>query len=1072
MLISKSVFILSLGLLLSHPQLSNGHTVNKTNPGVGIIALRSNGSQGIPILKNATQAVSEIVTTSKDFDSSGSAFLQDEHAGVTIYSTETDTKTKTDYLSVVEDITMVSSDNFTFSFTNLNLYSASLATSLETKFDVLDKTICQVYDNIHLFDRSEKIKVFLYDVNESFAGAPADLPSWDVGYYLRDENELHIKVPSTDRQLKYFPSIEKAALSVLARYVMAKKRPDGSEPVTGLSFGFGLYESGYTPDLNLINSYLNTNNNTFPDNYSSFSTWDQLEDETNVELAYTYVFASIFRYGYFSAALYSGVCYGYAGNGSDLWYHIIRIFFLTEIEDGGLDKFYEGDDYIIYSNSQEEANLVAEGLQLFSNKLEADLGERINHPLLVTIYHDFESYTYTRNGNIDNIVGGGEALSHTLLRVTSGAPNLDTELNRVLIKHNDTMEHEFTHNVFGYMAETRPPAWLNEGAAMNTPEQRVYGYIGMNVSYFEQNHNYWHDQNLFFPDLGNVFDINTSFGYHMSYSAFGFICDNASTEELRQFMKNCDDYSTIGYSGIDEFQNHLYESLYHQYMPNFLFNPGWSLDNVFTPGTNYSFNWNGNYIENLVIEYSTNEMSTWNHVADVSFSSGSYSWNIPSAANCILRFSDKDYPEINFTYQILGEKPTFGKILFMSFENGTDNTIQNGNDGRIKGDVEFVPRDGINGNYAKYDGMWDLINVKNYTDLSLSENWTIQGDFMIENASGLMNQKPVLLEKNATSTSTKNYSIYFNKNGQKHLYFEYYLENNSVVVLEIDGAGISEGNWYTFYFARSVENNIAEARVYNQSGYLLDNAVRQINGEGKVLTGAGDLFLSSGKFSSYENCLQGGLDNIIISDTYSSGLMPNSIENAPVLVKIPDQTIVKGNSFTPIQLDDFVSDLDNAANELVWSYSGNTNLSIDINVNRVATVSVLNAQWIGSETITFTVTDPDGNSTNNEVSFTVASSTGLEINSNAIPIEFELTQNYPNPFNPGTVIRYGIPEQTDVTLRVYDVLGREVTTLINETQSVGYYEYEWNASDNASGIYFYILDAGSFREVRKMILIK
>lgn len=96
-----------------------------------------------------------------------------------------------------------------------------------------------------------------------------------------------------------------------------------------------------------------------------------------------------------------------------------------------------------------------------------------------------------------------------------------------------------------------------------------------------------------------------------------------------------------------------------------------------------------------------------------------------------------------------------------------------------------------------------------------------------------------------------------------------------------------------------------------------------------------------------------------------------------------------------------------------------------------------------------------------------------------LPKDYELYQNYPNPFNPTTTIRYGIPAageaftaSQNVTLKIFDILGNEVVTLVNEHQSVGYYEYHWDASINASGIYFYVLNAGKSREIKKMILIK
>ena len=90
----------------------------------------------------------------------------------------------------------------------------------------------------------------------------------------------------------------------------------------------------------------------------------------------------------------------------------------------------------------------------------------------------------------------------------------------------------------------------------------------------------------------------------------------------------------------------------------------------------------------------------------------------------------------------------------------------------------------------------------------------------------------------------------------------------------------------------------------------------------------------------------------------------------------------------------------------------------------------------------------------------------------SIPIEYSLAQNYPNPFNPVTTIKYGIPERTFVQLKVYDILGREVLTLVNEEQDGGYYEFNFNASQLASGIYLYQLRAGSFVETKKMILLK
>ncbi len=99
----------------------------------------------------------------------------------------------------------------------------------------------------------------------------------------------------------------------------------------------------------------------------------------------------------------------------------------------------------------------------------------------------------------------------------------------------------------------------------------------------------------------------------------------------------------------------------------------------------------------------------------------------------------------------------------------------------------------------------------------------------------------------------------------------------------------------------------------------------------------------------------------------------------------------------------------------------------------------------------------------------------MEIETN--PTEYSLQQNYPNPFNPLTVINYSIPSNdkqltTNVKLIVYDVLGHEVGTLVNEQQSAGNYQLIFDASNLSSGVYHYKLKAGDFLSTKKMLLLK
>jgi hypothetical protein len=104
---------------------------------------------------------------------------------------------------------------------------------------------------------------------------------------------------------------------------------------------------------------------------------------------------------------------------------------------------------------------------------------------------------------------------------------------------------------------------------------------------------------------------------------------------------------------------------------------------------------------------------------------------------------------------------------------------------------------------------------------------------------------------------------------------------------------------------------------------------------------------------------------------------------------------------------------------------------------------------------------------------TVMGGVGIEdVTEDGIPSQFVLEQNYPNPFNPSTTIRYAVEEAAPVRLRVFDVGGREVAQLVNETKSPGVYETKFEADNLPSGIYLYRLEAGEFSETRSMILNK
>jgi plastocyanin len=103
-------------------------------------------------------------------------------------------------------------------------------------------------------------------------------------------------------------------------------------------------------------------------------------------------------------------------------------------------------------------------------------------------------------------------------------------------------------------------------------------------------------------------------------------------------------------------------------------------------------------------------------------------------------------------------------------------------------------------------------------------------------------------------------------------------------------------------------------------------------------------------------------------------------------------------------------------------------------------------------------------------SFSVVA-TGVEITGTNVN-GYQLAQNFPNPFNPVTTIKFSIPENKSVSLKIYDINGKEIKTIVNGNMTAGEYKYELNASELASGIYFYKLESDNFVETRRMMLIK
>ncbi|MCX7833729.1 MAG: DUF4394 domain-containing protein [Ignavibacteria bacterium] len=194
------------------------------------------------------------------------------------------------------------------------------------------------------------------------------------------------------------------------------------------------------------------------------------------------------------------------------------------------------------------------------------------------------------------------------------------------------------------------------------------------------------------------------------------------------------------------------------------------------------------------------------------------------------------------------------------------------------------------------------------------------------------------------------------------------------------------------------------------------------------------------------------------------------------------QTVFTSNSYLPTGTGWQYIDLSTP-----FSYNG-TNLLVEVCFN--------NSSWSANTTVNATAVSPQrtfhqyadlstGNGCVDPLSLTTSNpllpnvclvinpgGSGISNFNNEIPVRYELGQNYPNPFNPITKINFSIPKQGLVTLKVYDVLGREVATLVNEVKTPGNYMVDFDASELASGVYFYKLDVNGFSDVKRMMLIK
>jgi hypothetical protein len=197
-------------------------------------------------------------------------------------------------------------------------------------------------------------------------------------------------------------------------------------------------------------------------------------------------------------------------------------------------------------------------------------------------------------------------------------------------------------------------------------------------------------------------------------------------------------------------------------------------------------------------------------------------------------------------------------------------------------------------------------------------------------------------------------------------------------------------------------------------------------------------------------------------------------------------TLAEMSDVVPVEMLTFTASINSSEVRLIWSTASELNsrgFEIERSVNghdNFATIGFVDGKGNSTEINYYSFIDEPQLSGANQIYYrlkqvdfdgTFSYSDVVNVTYD-VPAKFVLNQNFPNPFNPSTTINYFVPKESFVSIKLFDFLGREVTTLVSETKSTGSYELSFNASSLPSGTYFYVMTADNYSTTKKMVLMK
>jgi len=196
-----------------------------------------------------------------------------------------------------------------------------------------------------------------------------------------------------------------------------------------------------------------------------------------------------------------------------------------------------------------------------------------------------------------------------------------------------------------------------------------------------------------------------------------------------------------------------------------------------------------------------------------------------------------------------------------------------------------------------------------------------------------------------------------------------------------------------------------------------------------------------------------------------------SVNDPPVIQGLPDSLSFQNTAAAELNLWEFVDDLETPDSLLQCTFAASRNrLNIQFDP-KTGNLKLTAPSFSGRNHLYITVKDWRNIAARDTIIIHITPAS-LAKSNEQLPTEFVLQQNYPNPFNPTTMIRFGLPHDTNVQLEIYNLAGHRVATLLNAQKAAGYHDVLWDASGLSSGVYFYRLTAGQFRAMKKLMLMR